>query len=119
MFQDEKASGFDVDATHRSDPKRLDTLLRATAVAVLWMDERGAQVLRDARRTAIDPSHTRQVRVVQLGWRQVRRARRGTVLPAITLLLRPFKPAPVYNRRLNPGQSEPTIVHQQVVGKKW
>lgn len=117
-FRDEKSGGFDLEATHLSDPKRLDTLLLATAVAVLWMYELGEQVLRDERRSEIDPGHKRQLSVFQLGWRQLRRAVSCTVLPAITLILRPFKPEPVYNRRLNPVQSEPTIVHQQVVGEK-
>src|SRR5215211_141400 len=41
-------------------------------------------------------------------------------LPANTLVLRSFKPEPVYNRRLNPVQSEPAVAQQQVpIGKCW
>jgi len=38
-----------------------------------------------------------------------------TALPAISLVLRPFTPEPVYNRRLNPIPPEPAVVQQQVV----
>jgi hypothetical protein len=117
-FRDEKSGGFDLEATHLSDPKRLDTLLLAIAVAVLWIYELGEQVIRDERRKEIDPGHKRQLSVFQLGWRQLRRAVSCTALPAISLVLRPFKPEPVYNRRLNPVQSEPAIVLQQVVAEK-
>lgn len=117
-FRDEKSGGFDLEATRLSDLKRLDTLLLATAVAVLWMYELGEQVIRDERRQEIDPGYKRQLSVFQLGWRQLRRAVSCTALPALTLLLRPFKPEPVYNRRLNPVKSEPAVVHQQVVTEK-
>ena len=88
------------------------------AVAVLWIYELGEQVLRDERRKEIDPGHKRQLSVFQLGWRQLRRAVSCTALPAITLVLRPFKPEPAYNRRLNPVQSAPTVAIQQVVAEK-
>jgi len=117
-FRDDKSGGFDLEATHLTDPKRLDTLLLAIAVAVLWIYEIGEHVIRDERRSEIDPGYKRQLSVFQLGWRQLRRALSCTVLPAITLVLRPFKPEPVYNRRLNPGQSEPAIILQQVVAEK-
>jgi hypothetical protein len=109
-FRDEKSGGFNLDATHLTDPKRLDTLLLAIAVAVLWMYEIGEQVIRDERRAEIDPGYKRQLSVFQLGWRQLRRALSCTVLPAITLMLRPFRPEPVYNRRLNPVPPEPAVI---------
>jgi len=96
----------------------LDTLLLAIAVAVLWIYEIGEQVIRDERRTEIDPGYKRQLSVFQLGWRQLRRAVSCTVLPAITLILRPFKPEPVYNRRLNPVAPEPAIISQQTATEK-
>jgi len=117
-FRDDKSGGFDLDATHLTDPKRLDTLLLAIAVAVLWIYEIGEQVIRDERRSEIDPGYHRQLSVFQLGWRQLRRALSCTVLPAIRLILRPFKPEPVYNRRLNPAASEPVVVPQQVATEK-
>jgi len=117
-FRDEKSGGFDLEATHLSDPKRLDTLLLAVAVAVLWIYEIGEHVIREERRAEIDPGYKRQLSVFQLGWRQLRRALSCTVLPTITLILRPFKPEPAYNRRLNPIQPEPVIVQQQVAAEK-
>jgi hypothetical protein len=56
-FRDEKSGGFNLGATQLSDPKRLDTLLLAMAVAVLWIYELGEQVIRDERRPEIDPGH--------------------------------------------------------------
>jgi len=117
-FRDEKLGGFDLEATHLRDPKRLDTLLLAIAVAILWIYELGEQVLCEKRRSQIVPGHKRQLSVFQLGWRQLRRAVSCTALPAISLLLRPFKPEPVYNRRLNPIPPEPAGVQQQVAAEK-
>ena len=117
-FRDEKSGGFDLEATQLSDPKRLDTLLLAIAVAVLWIYEIGEQVIGDDRRREIDPGYKRQLSVFQLGWRQLRRALSCTVLPEITLVLRPFKPERAYNRRLNPVQPRPAVVLQHVVAEK-
>jgi hypothetical protein len=117
-FRDEKSGGFDLEATHLTDPKRLDTLLLAIAVAVLWIYEIGEQVIRDERRKEIDPGYKRQLSVFQLGWRQLRRAVSCTVLPAITFILQPFKSEPVYNRRLNPVAPESAVVSQQAATEK-
>mgnify|MGYP000892042028 CR=1 FL=1 len=117
-FRDEKSGGFSLEATHLTDPKRLDTLLLAIAVAVLWIYEIGEQVIGDERRTEIDPGYKRQLSVFQLGWRQLRRAVSCAVLPAITLILRPFKPEPVYNRRLKPVAPEPAGVSPQATMEK-
>jgi hypothetical protein len=96
----------------------LDTLLLAITVAVLWIYEIGEQVIRDERRKEIDPGYKRQLSVFQLGWRQLRRAVSCTILPAITFILRPFKPEPVHNRRLNPHAPEPAAIPQQAATEK-
>jgi hypothetical protein len=36
-FRDDKSGGFDLHASHLTDPKRLETLLLALSVAVLWI----------------------------------------------------------------------------------
>ena len=36
-FRDDKSGGFDRDASRLTDPKRLDALLLALAIAVLWV----------------------------------------------------------------------------------
>lgn len=95
-FRDDKSGGFDLHASHLSDPKRLDTLLLALAVAVLWIYELGEQVLREERRKEIDPAYQRQLSVFQLGWRLLRRLLSCASPPACTLQLKPFRPEPVW-----------------------
>jgi hypothetical protein len=56
-FRDDKSGGFDLHASHLTDPKRLDTLLLALSVAVLWVYELGEQLLREDRREEIDPAY--------------------------------------------------------------
>ncbi len=75
------------------------TLCNAARGTTLCKTTLGEQVLSDERRKEIDPGHKRQLSLFQLGWRQLRRAVSCTALPAITLVLRPFKPEPAYNRR--------------------
>ncbi len=36
-FRDDKSGGFELEASHLTDPKRLDTLLLALSVAMLWV----------------------------------------------------------------------------------
>jgi hypothetical protein len=60
-FRDDKSGGFDLEASHLTDPKRLDRLLLALSVAVLWIYELGEQVLRDDRRSEVDPAYKRQL----------------------------------------------------------
>lgn len=95
-FRDDKSGGFDMEASHLSDPKRLDTLLLALSVAVLWIYEIGERVLRDEQRREIDPAYKRQLSVFQLGWRRLRRLMSCAEPPVCTLKLTPFKPEPVW-----------------------
>lgn len=98
-FRDEKSGGFDLHSSHLTDPKRLDTLLLAVAVAVLWIYELGQTVLADEKRPQIDPAYTRQLSVFQLGWRLLRRLISCADPPPCTLHLRPFQPEPVHTRK--------------------
>jgi hypothetical protein len=68
-FRDDKSGGFDLHATHLTDPKRLDTLLLALAVAILWIYQLGEEVIRSDTRSVLDPAYKRQLSVFQLGWR--------------------------------------------------
>jgi len=95
-FRDDKSGGFDLHASHLTDPKRLDTLLLALSVAVLWVYELGEQLLRENRREEIDPAYKRQLSVFQLGWRLLRRLISCAEPPACTLQLKPFRPDPVW-----------------------
>ena len=74
--RDDKSGGCNLDASRLTDPKRLDALLLALAIAVLWMYALGEKVLNDRQRRTIDPGYKRQLSVFQLGWRQLHRALR-------------------------------------------
>jgi hypothetical protein len=95
-FRDEKSGSFDLHASHLSDPKRLDSLLLAIAIAVLWIYQLGEQLLRDGCRPTIDPAYKRQLSVFQLGWRLLRRLITCADPPPCTLQLKPFRPDPVW-----------------------
>lgn len=95
-FRDDKSGGFDLHASHLTDPRRLDTLLLALSIAVLWVYELGEQLLRDDRRKEIDPAYKRQLSVFQLGWRLLRRLSTCATPPACTFQLKPFRPDPVW-----------------------
>jgi hypothetical protein len=95
-FRDDKSGGFDLEVSHLTDPKRLDTLLLALSVAVLWVYELGEQVLREDRRSEVDPAYKRQLSVFQLGWRLLRRLISCIAPPPCTLRLTPFKLEPVW-----------------------
>jgi Transposase DDE domain len=95
-FRDDKSGGFDLEASHLTDSKRLDTLLLALSVAVLWIYELGEQVLREERRAEVDPAYKRQLSVFQLGWRFLRRLISCATPPLCTLQLNPFKLEPVW-----------------------
>ena len=96
-FRDDKSGGFDLDSSRLRDPKRLDALLLALAIATLWVYEIGEKVLKDEQRRTIDPGYKRQLSVFQLGWRQLHRALSCSLPLTFSLLLHPFKPDPVRN----------------------
>ena len=96
-FRDDKSGGFNLDDSRLTDPKRLDALLLALAIAVLWVYELGEKVLTEEQRRTIDPGYKRQLSVFQLGWRQLHRAISCDLPLAFDLILHPFKPDPVRN----------------------
>jgi hypothetical protein len=99
-FRDEKSGSFDLDATKLTDPERLNHLLLAIAVAVLWIYDIGEDVLRTDERQEIDPAYQRQLSVFQIGWRKLRRwiTCQSSTLPALTLRLSPFRLAPAWRK---------------------
>ena len=96
-FRDDKSGGFNLDGSRLTDPKRLDALLLARAIAVLWVYELGEKVLTDKQCRTIDPGYKRQLSVFQLGWRSLHRALSCELPLAFALALHPFKPEPVRN----------------------
>lgn len=95
-FRDDKSGSFDLHGSHLTDAKRLDTLLLAIAIAVLWIYQLGEQLLREERRKEIDPAYGRQLSVFQLGWRLLRRLLSCATPPSCTLTVKPFRPEPVW-----------------------
>ena len=99
-FRDDKSGSFDLEATKLTDPQRLNHLLLALAVAVLWIYDIGEQVLHAEERQEIDPAHQRQLSVFQIGWRKLRRwiTCQSSTLPSLTLRLSPFPLAPAWRK---------------------
>lgn len=99
-FRDDKSGSFDLAATKLTDPARLNHLLLALAVAVLWIYEIGEQVLRADERQEIDPAYKRQLSVFQIGWRKLRRCLscQCASLPYLSLRLSPFRLAPAWRK---------------------
>lgn len=99
-FRDDKSGSFDLEATKLTDPERLNHLLLAIAVAVLWIYDIGEDVLRTKDRLEIDPAYQRQLSVFQIGWRKLRRwiTCQSSLLPVLTLSLSPFRLAPAWRK---------------------
>lgn len=74
-FRDDKSGGFDMAHTRLIHPKRLERLLLAVAIATLWCHELGEHVLAqgEACRRQIDPGHSRELSLFQLGLRWLKR----------------------------------------------
>jgi hypothetical protein len=101
-FRDDKSGGFNLNTTKLTDPTRLDHLLLAIAVAVLWIYQIGEQTLRTQQRRLIDPAFKRQLSLFQIGWRHLRRLlaslRDLRLLPPLTLHIAPFSIEPVWRK---------------------
>ncbi len=97
-FRDDKSGAFDLEATKLRDPERLNHLLLALAVAVLWIYEIGETVLRAGKRTEIDPAYKRQLSIFQIGWRKLGRAISCAHIPVFSLSLKPFPIEPVWRK---------------------
>lgn len=74
-FRDDKSGGFDMVHTRLPHVERLERLLLALAIATLWCHELGEFVLDspDSLRSEIDPGHTRQLSLFQLGLHWLKR----------------------------------------------
>jgi hypothetical protein len=97
-FRDDKSGGFDLEATKLREPERLNHLLLAIAVAVLWIYEIGESVLRAGERSEIDPAYKRQLSIFQIGWRKLRRAISCADIPPFSLSIKPFQIEPVWRK---------------------
>jgi hypothetical protein len=101
-FRDDQSSGFDLEHTQLTHPERLERLLLAVALAVIWCHELGELVLSDEKLTkAIDVGGKhRELSLFQLGLRHFKRCLVITLgnLPAPKLALSNIPPAPVRPR---------------------
>jgi hypothetical protein len=102
-FRDDKSGTFELARTHLTDPQRLNHLLLALAVAILWIHEVGQRVLERGERKEIDPAARRQLSIVQLGWRRLCRAISRGIIPPLLFLIRPRRLAAVV---VPPAQKE-------------
>lgn len=97
-FRDDKSGGFNLEATKLREPERLNHLLLALAVAVLWIYEIGERVIRSKQRSEIDPAYKRQLSIFQIGWRKLRRAISCLKIPPFTLHIQPLSLEPVWRK---------------------
>lgn len=97
-FRDDKSGSFDLEATKLRNPERLNHLLLAIAVAVLWIYEIGEQVIRKGERAEIDPGYKRQLSVFQIGRRKLQRAFNCGKTLLFNLRLRPFRLEPIFRK---------------------
>lgn len=98
-FRDDQSGGFDLEHTRLQHPERLERLLLAEAIAVIWCHELGERCLKagDAVRRIIDPAWHRELSIFQLGLRRLYRclATSLQLLPKFLALLSPIKLKPV------------------------
>jgi hypothetical protein len=97
-FRDDKSGGFDMAHTRLFHTERLERLLLAVAIATLWCHELGEHVLEQGEscRRQIDPGHSRELSLFQLGLRWLKRCL-DVMLDAL-----PYFHARLSNLRLDP-----------------
>ncbi len=104
-FRDDQSGGFDMEHTRLQNPRQLERLLLALAIATLWCHELGEYVLLEGEtyRREIDPGSERELSLFQLGLRWLKRCVSTDIdrLPYFKARLLPFKLKP----NVNSGES--------------
>jgi len=95
-FRDDKSGCCQLQKTKLRDPERLNHLLLAYAVVILWAHQLGQQTFQSKQRKQIDPAGKRQLSIFQIGWRKLQRAISCGRFPSFTLCIRPMHLAVVY-----------------------
>lgn len=72
-FRDDKSGGFCLEATHLTDPERLNRLLLVMAVAYLWCFHVGRWVFKTGQRRMVDAAKRRSLSYFRLGFDWLRR----------------------------------------------
>lgn len=67
MFSDTKSRGFELNHTHLENPKRIERLLLALAIACLWMVLTGQKVIKYGLRRILESTRKRRSSIFQLG----------------------------------------------------
>jgi hypothetical protein len=94
-FRDEKSGCCQLQKTKLRDADRLNHLLLAYAIVILWAHQLGQQTWQSKQRNQIDPAAKRQLSIFQIGWRALQRAISTGRFPAFTLCIRPMRLAVV------------------------
>ena len=95
-FRDDKSGCRQLQKTKLRDPERLNHLLLAYAIVILWTHQLGQQTWQSKQRKQIDPAAKRQLSIFQIGWRKLQRAISCGRFPPFTLCIRPMRLAVVY-----------------------
>ena len=95
-FRDDKSGCCQLQHTKLRDPERLNHLLLAYAVVILWSHQLGQQTWQSKQRKQIDPAAKRQLSIFQIGWRKLHRAISCGCFPSFTLCIRPMRLAVVF-----------------------
>jgi DDE family transposase len=97
-FRDDKSSGFDLEHSRLQHVERLERLLLAEAIAVVWCHELGERCVKsDDMRRLIDPAWQRELSIFQLGLRWLHRCLATAIhlLPHFLARLCPIRLKPV------------------------
>ena len=100
-FRDDKSGCCQLQKSKLRDPARLNHLLLAYSVVILWAHQLGQQTFQSKQRKQIDPAAKRQLSIFQIGWRKLQRCISRGIFPAFTLLIRPMRLAVVYGTANN------------------
>jgi len=95
-FRDDKSGCCQLQKTKLRDPDRLNHLLLAFAVVILWAHQLGQQTWHSKQRKRIDPVAKRQLRIFQIGWRTLQHAISVGSFPLFMFCIRPMRLALVY-----------------------
>ena len=95
-FRDDKSGCCQMEQTKLRDPERLNHLLLAYSVVILWAHQLGQQTWQSKQRKQIDPAAKRQLSIFQIGWRTLQRAVSAGRFPSFTLCICPMRLALVF-----------------------
>jgi hypothetical protein len=76
MYGDMKGHGFDLEATHLSDPDRISRLVLAVCITFVWFITLGSWVVKQGYRHFVDHKSRRDKSYFRLGWDWVERCLR-------------------------------------------